>query len=163
MAFATLNESVALDAGRRWAVIEAFLGDPAAWLPEGSRPAGLDRWFVTLHAGPVSAAVAMTIDRSWSLPDAYSRPVTWAPAATADDGTATGLLPDFWGRLTLRVEEGTLRLVLSGRYQPPGGRAGMIADTAALHLVAAATARRLLADVAERLVARPRSPVGRAG
>lgn len=71
-------------------------------------------------------------------------PITWHSL----EGEA--LFPTFEGRLRLyRVPDGTSRLELDGRYEPPGGVLGRAADTAAMHAIAQATVE----DFVERIAA----------
>jgi hypothetical protein len=67
------------------------------------------------------------------------------------------LLPDFHGTLRLRIEGERTRLVLDGRYVPPGGPLGAFFDAVVGKHVAAATADDFLRRIAGALAERERN------
>lgn len=126
----------------------AFRGDPAGWLPDmthaGNRPG---RWLVYVWGGQIGVLVDLTVDRAVADGGSTWRPVTWEPVRWL------GLrAPGFTGQISLHGAAGQpATLLLHGMYRPPGGLLGALADRVILHPVTRATARQLLADIAERL------------
>lgn len=136
--------------GDRWQLAQRFTDDPSTWLPLPAAPVGPGRWRTEVHGGLLRQEVTADVSEPWRLPDAFSRHVTWV--ATNADGEPVGrLLPDFAGQLTLRSGSEQSWLVLTGWYQPPGGRAGEVVDAIAMRRVAERTLERVLRDVVARL------------
>lgn len=135
--------------------VDSLLGaDPGRWLPAPARRGGLDRWWVTLHAGPLARTVVCRVGPVWRVDRGLWRGVEWMPAPERHEALPVHRwLPALRGELGLRGDEGLAVLVLEGLYEPPPGRIGDTADAAGLHRVATATAVRFLGDVAERLEA----------
>jgi hypothetical protein len=136
------------------ALIRAFEGDPARWLPR-SRRTGPDGFVVTLRAGSFTQQVTATIGAPWRAGATRWRTLSWEPMAS--QGTTRGverLLPSLDGELGLHIESGRrVTLVFDGRYQPPGGAVGTAVDMVALSRVADATIQRLISDIVARLSA----------
>ena len=131
-----------------------FAGDAGTWLPEPARRAGLDRWTVTVSAGRLSRQVACHVGDAWTVGDALWRPIAWYPRAEPGDVVPIERwLPTMHGQIGLRAGDRHHRLVFEVTYDPPAGPVGHVADAAAGHLVATATAERFLDDLAERLAA----------
>lgn len=77
-------------------------------------------------------------------------PVRWEPAGRH------GVLPVLEGTLEvvgLAEHPPTTRVSFTGRYRPPLGRLGAVADGLAGHALARRTVRRMVEDVADRLLA----------
>lgn len=75
--------------------------------------------------------------------------VHWAPEAG-------GIFPSFSGQLTVRADESYRSCILeiTGTYTPPLGAAGRIFDVAIGNTIAAATAQRLLEQIAADMIQR---------
>jgi hypothetical protein len=143
--------------GDRLRLRAAFAGDPGRWLPAPALSEGGGRWTVTLRAGVLERLVACEVGPVRGEPSVCWRHVLWNPSA------GVGVNADGAGRLALPRLEAELGLVaperagtggeltLSGSYVPPYGVLGLAADVAALHHLAAETARSFLADLAELL------------
>lgn len=132
------------------AAVAAFRGDPQLWL-RGVRHVGPERW--VLHVGPPGwdRPVALTVGRPWEVGRTWWRSFCWEPTV-GSEAAVTRLLPRLDAELGLAVRPGGhATLVLDGRYDPPGGRLGDAVDAAVLGRVAAATAERLLRDIAGAL------------
>ena len=71
--------------------------------------------------------------------------VSWRSASLAP------LFPVFSGWLTVRPDE----IVIDGRYVPPGGSLGFVADRALMHRAARYTAEWLLGELARAAAASP--------
>ena len=129
---------------------QVFRGDPRRWLPEGSNHDGGLRWYVYLWAGQVGVLVHATIGEAFVDGEVLRRLVGFAPPPVGLVGKAA---PAFEGCLELRPRRrgDAATLALLGRYRPPGGAPGALADRLLLHRVARHTARTFLDDAAERL------------
>ncbi len=136
----------------RASIHDAFAGDPAVWLPEGSRRRG-DTWEVELRAGPAHHAVAMSLGSAWTSGLSTWRRIRWEPVDTDGDLLPETALPVFEGELGLEPGgiERDLVLVIEGTYEPPGGLAGKIIDTVAMRAVTTITMHTLLAAISDRL------------
>lgn len=145
--------------GDRRPLREAFAGDPGRWLPPPALPAGPDRWTVTLRAGVLQRLVTCEVGPARGEPSACWRHVLWDPSwavGVSADGAGRLALPRLEAELGLVAPESTGtggELTLSGSYVPPYGVLGLAADVAALHHLAAETARSFLADLAALLPA----------
>lgn len=131
------------------ALRRAFRGDPAAWLPDLTKP-GADpaTWQVYLWAGQIGGLVQLTLDGWSGTGPTVSRRIRW------DAGRWLGLrlIPSFDGDLALRGRNsGPPLLVLRGEYRPPAGLFGWVADRLFLRRVADHTAAQLAEEIAERL------------
>jgi hypothetical protein len=145
----------ALDAGA-----EAWLGEPVD-AEEGRNVRSADgrarrRRFATDLRLRVSDRTERTLFRKAAIvelgtpvrsPDGtVSVEIGWRAATLAP------LFPVFAGRLTVGSHEARLR----GLYAPPGGRIGLLADAALLHLAAQGTARWLLRELESAVEDHPR-------
>lgn len=102
--------------------------------PIGDVP-GASKLVRVLYLDPVDDGATMTAAFRWEAA-----------------GTAVGLFPVLDADITLSPDgEQRARLALVGSYRPPLGRLGAGLDKAILHMLATATIRALLADVAEAL------------
>lgn len=129
-----------------------FLEDPGSWLPD-PRPSGPNTWRIMLSpgSGAVSREVAVTVDGAWKRGDAVWRPLRWRPTEQAGDAVPIHrLLPSFDGDVGLHLA--SCSMVLSGRYDPPGGVLAELMDSLMLHRVARNTGEHLVAQILERLV-----------
>lgn len=125
-------------------LLRSFRGDPAGWLPELTQPGqGHGRWRTYLWGGEVGVLVDLSLGEASAQGTTTLRRIAW------DAGSWR--VPTFDGDLGLRVEDGAAALLLRGRYRPPGGPLGRLADRLLLHRLASSTLDRLLADIAERL------------
>ncbi len=129
--------------------LPVFRGDPAAWLPDLSRPGGPEgHWLVYLWGGQIGVLVDLTLGPAVAAGDAVRRSVRWDPGPWL----GMRILPGFDGELAAELDaDGRTVLRLDGRYRTPGGALGWLADAAVLHRLAARTARQLLADIADRV------------
>jgi hypothetical protein len=124
-----------------------LLAAPPNWLGSevGGAPAGMHR-----YAADLRLRVSDRAPRAIFRKAAY---VDFGPLLRADASgrlevswsasTLAPLFPVFSGTLSVRPSE----LLLDGIYAPPGGRIGMLADRALLHLAARGTARWLLSAI----------------
>lgn len=128
--------------------VPALLGaDELPWLGE-RLPAssdGLRRYLCDLELpagalGPLTFHKAAIVGLGAPTPqaDGWSMLVTWRATSFAP------LFPVLAGAVTIERE----RLVLAGRYAPPGGRVGMALDDALLRVAARGAGRWFLATVA---------------
>jgi hypothetical protein len=143
----------ALDAGA-----EAWLGEPVHADADGRSADGPAhrRRFATDLRLRVSDRTERTLFRKAAIvelgtpvrsPDGtVSVEIGWRAATLAP------LFPVFAGRLTVGSHEARLR----GLYAPPGGRIGLLADAALLHLAAQGTARWLLRELESAVEDHPR-------
>lgn len=113
-------------------------------------------WTLHLRSKPETIAMSKDVDVVVSRaldPTHFYQPwnITWTP----HDG---GPYPTFKGTLTVRADEdwSGAKLELIGSYQPPFGVAGEMFDAVLGSRIAAATARILLDEIGDRLVARYR-------
>lgn len=126
----------------------AFRRDPAGWLPDAFRD-DEGRWLVHLWAGRVGMVVPATVTRPHRERDGLWRLVRFEPASVEPCGV---LAPSFEGDLGVCTDDsGEVSLVLRGRYRPPVGPLGGLADRIAFGRVARSTARGLLVGIAGRL------------
>lgn len=132
---------------------ERFLAPAGDWLPAPARPAGPDAWVITIGVSRLQRRVTVAVGDPWRVEHAIWRALIWTPMSEQDDLVPLeGRLPGFAGEIGLHVpEDGPPGLMLDGRYTPPGGLAGQVADRVLLHRVATRTARRLLTEIAARL------------
>jgi|SRR5665213_528021 len=104
----------------------------------------------------LSKAVDVTVSRA-IVPMHFDEPwnVTWAPHGG-------GPYPTFLGTLTVRADEdwNVSTLELKGSYEPPLGPAGKAFDTLLRSRLATITAKALLAQIGDRLIAQYRSNEG---
>jgi len=105
---------------------------------------------LVVYAGPIGKRVAVRFGRQTD---------------TTDDGrvheaidlrwsVTTPLLPQFRGILRLRIAGTQTRLILDGRYEPPGGMFGTLFDRVIGNRIAASTANTLLDRIARALTSR---------
>jgi hypothetical protein len=95
----------------------------------------------------VSRAVSIQIGRAAKLGEKVVIPIHWSSAG------ADGLFPHLDGDLEIAsLGEERSQLAMSARYDPPLGALGRAADRAALHLVAEATLKDFLDNVAEAVL-----------
>lgn len=141
-------------AGRPAALVSAFEGDPARWLPSARRD-GPDSYVIAVRAGTLSRTVRACVGSPWRAGAARWRSLSWDPSGEEGvSGPTDRLLPSFDGEIGLHVASAErVTLVLDGRYLPPGGAVGTAADVVALGRIARQTVHRLAADVAARLTA----------
>lgn len=140
--------------GEPAALMRAFEGDPARWLP-ASRRTGPDEYIVTLRAGAMSQQVAATIGLPWRSGQTRWRSLTWEPTGIERTPRSMDrLLPSLDGEVGLNIEaRDRVTLIFDGRYQPPGGPVGTAVDVVALNRIADATVQRLVHDITARLSA----------
>ena len=133
---------------------EAILRErPEVWLHQAARHAErLGNQLVAEvgigPAGPLSKQVRLEVEEPLHFPSRTVFPLHWEPTSLVR------LLP----RLDADVELAPLgpartQLVLSGRYRPPLGALGRIADRALMHRVAEATVRAFLERLGRALEA----------
>ena len=141
-------------AGHPAALLHAFEGDPARWLPSARRD-GPDTYIILVRAGTLTRTVTATIGSPWRAGSARWRSLSWDPSGEdASPAPVERLLPSFDGEIGVHVASPErVTLVLDGRYLPPGGAVGTAADVVALGRIARQTVHRLAADVAARLTA----------
>jgi hypothetical protein len=129
-------------------LLRHFRGDPATWLPELTQPGSEPgRWRTYLWGGEVGVLVDLSLGEPSAYGGVTQRRIDWDPGSWL----GARRVPSFAGSLGLRVEDGTAELLLRGRYRPPGGLLGRLADRLLLRRLAASTLDRLLADIAQRL------------
>lgn len=134
------------------AAVAAFGRSARELFPDGRLQGGEGVIRITLEAAGVRRPVDVHLGLAWGADSGWWRPMTWVPASSGRDVFAVErALPTFVGELGLLEQDATL--VLDGHYAPPGGRAGEIVDAIGLHRVAQATARLLLAQVAQQVQA----------
>jgi hypothetical protein len=136
------------------AAVQAFLsGTPEAWLPA-----------LADHANAVGAAyltevgfgdgvlrldrrVAVDVRPGQQVGDTWVLPIAWEAVG------ADALFPSLEADIEVAALSPTrTHLSLSGRYRPPGGAIGRIADRALFHRVAEATMKDFLDRIAARLM-----------
>jgi hypothetical protein len=132
--------------GQPQQIARVFGDGPEDWLPAPATPLSAGWWMVGLAAGPLRHEVRCHIGTSWEDATGLWRLLVWRP-----DGTGASMLPALEGVIGLRTEAGLSTLILDGRYRPPGGRAGAVADAAGLRRVAQSTAHRFVTDIAARI------------
>jgi hypothetical protein len=136
---------------------ELLLGDPATWLPAGTRATGQpDSYRFVLEGLGVERPVVCTVGTAWRSAEGCWRRLSWQPAPSDSDVLPVDrLLPSFDGELGIHGSDaGGASLVLSGTYEVPGGGVGVFFDQVALSRVARRSAERLLHDVAVHLAER---------
>lgn len=131
--------------GESWPLVDALAGDPALWLPEPATRTPEGRWTIRVGTAGMRHAVDVEVGTPWSLPDRWSRTLTWAAGAAGPFP-----LPSFQGAIELPLG-GEPLLALVGAYVPPARTLGSLADQVVMHHVAVATMRRLLQDIGRRL------------
>ncbi len=135
------------------ALVTAFAGDPADWLPDArSRPSG--GWLMTVHGASWSREVHAVLGEPWGVTRTTWRALSWEPVSLIGATTTVNrMLPPLDGELGIHVDgSGRTTLILDARYLPPGGLLGAAADTVALHRLARRTGQRLLQDVGAGLL-----------
>jgi hypothetical protein len=125
-----------------WAVraARAWLGPEVEPSPPNMRRHQADlRLRVSDHPSLVTFRKAAYVDFGpvRSLENGWEAEVSWRASTLAP------LFPVFSGTLAVRDGE----MIISGRYAPPAGTIGRLADRALLHLAAEGTARWLLAEL----------------
>lgn len=140
-----------LDPDQAVVLSDALGRAPADWLPQGTRRAGQE-WTLSLRVGRVVRVVRCQVGPALRRGGHHvSRRLAWVPV---DPSTAARdrLLPAFEGEIRLDGEPGAPAVVvMAGRYDPPGGRAGRGIDALLMRHVAAHTVSALLDDVLEGL------------
>lgn len=138
-----------------------FLASPETWLPGPARPSGADVWVVPIGVARLRRWVSVTVGDPWRVDHAIWRALTWSSLTDeAEVAPIEGRIPGFAGELGLHLpDDGPPGLMLDGRYTPPGGIAGQVADRVVLHRIATRTARRLLSEIGVRL-GRPQPETG---
>jgi hypothetical protein len=139
--------------GPAGALVTAFTGDPAGWLPDAEeRPDAV--WLMTVHGASRSREVHAALGAPWSVTRTTWRSLSWEPVSLAGDtATVNRMLPPLDGELGIHVDEsGRATLILDARYLPPGGLLGAAADAVALHRLARRTGQRLLQDIGANLL-----------
>ena len=128
--------------------LRAFEVDPLVWLPELSRPGATpDAWQVYLWGGEIGMLVDLRLGEPERDGAVTSRSVRWRPRP----GLGARQIPHFEGELGLRLEHDRGELLLQGRYHPPWGPLGVLADRLVLRRLASATLRQLLSDIRDQL------------
>jgi len=135
------------------ALVAAFTGDAAAWLPDATpRPDG--GWLLSVHGGSWSRDVHAVLGEPWTVTRSTWRSLSWEPLnVTGDSATVTRMLPPLDGELGIHVDgSGRATLIVDARYLPPGGLLGAAADAVALNRLARRTGQRLLQDIGAGLL-----------
>jgi hypothetical protein len=132
--------------GQPQQIARTFAGSPAEWLPAPASELSAGWWLVDLAAGPLHHEVRCHVGTTWEDATGLWRLLVWRP-----EGSSAHMLPALEGVIGLRTEAGLATLILDGRYRPPGGRAGAMADAAGLRRVAQSTAHRFVTDIAGRI------------
>lgn len=136
-----------------FAEVEAtLLRMPGRWLSAAAIDA--DEWGASLlskigvgsRGAGLSRQVELHVDRPIRSPGKVLLPIRWHAVK------ARGLFPVMEAELVLTaLGPDITQLALEGRYDPPFGVAGKIADRAVMHRVAEATVRGFVTRVAARL------------
>jgi hypothetical protein len=135
------------------ALVAAFTGDAASWLPDATpRPDG--GWLMLVHGASWSREVHAVLGEPWTVTRSTWRSLSWEPVSVAGDAaTVNRMLPQLDGELGIHVDEsGRATLIVDARYLPPGGFLGAAADAVALNRLARGTAQRLLQDIGASLL-----------
>jgi len=132
------------------ALVAAFAGDAATWLPDASpRPDG--GWSMSVHGASWSREVHAALGEPWTVTRSTWRSLSWEPVTVAGD--TNRMLPQLDGEIGIHVDESRrATLIVDARYLPPGGFLGAAADAVALHRLARGTAQRFLQDVGASLL-----------
>ncbi len=133
-------------------LLQAFLRDPAEWLPEARRE-GPQQWTLPVYAGAFSRQVTVHLGAPWKSGVTTWRTLTWDPELDDADGlTIDRFLPSLDAEIGLaRPNDAVTTLIVDGRYAPPGGALGQALDVVAMHRVARGTVERFAADTAAGL------------
>ena len=132
--------------------VDAFVGDPLAWLPAATRPAVPPNYRTELTVGRFSRPVELHLGGAWRRGHDHWRALSWTPLSDEGDALPVeALLPRFEGELGLIDGRDGGYLVVTGLVLPPMGAAGVLLERALLHRVGERTVGNLLAEVVERL------------
>jgi hypothetical protein len=134
-------------------VREMLEGTPEAWLPvlaERADAAGAD-YLTEVGFGDgllrLDRRVAVSVRPGVAVGETWMLPIVWEAVG------AGGLFPSLEADIEVAaLGPSRTHLSLSGRYRPPGGTVGRIADRALFHRVAEATVKDFLDRVAARLI-----------
>lgn len=127
----------------------ALKNGPRTWFPRLSDDHAAA---VGLKVAGVSLRKRVTVDlgEPVSEGDWTNVPITWK--ATFPER----LFPVLVGKIELApVEQSTTRLTISGMYEPPLGRLGVLLDEAVMHNVAEATIKEITESIAKLLDSAP--------
>jgi hypothetical protein len=140
-------------AGAPEALVDAFVGDPARWLPAAHADDRPGDWLLRVRAGSLSRQVRARVGDPWTAGTTRWRTLAWDPEPNPDEHLRLDrFLPTFDGELGLHADDaGRVTLILDARYRPPGGTLGAAVDAVALHRVAKGSIERLLEDLGARL------------
>lgn len=142
-------------AGATDALVLAFSGDPARWLPSARGTDRPGQWLLRVRAGSLSRQVRASVGEVWTAGSTHWRALAWDPVPNPDEQLRLErFLPTFDGELGLHADDaGRTTLILDARYRPPGGPLGAAVDTVALHRVAKRSIEVLLEDLGAKLAA----------